>query len=53
MANRREKVTFKATETVPKTVAVEFYTKTGEKVHFKAVKEVPKTVKVEFYAKKK
>ena len=53
MTDRREKVSFKATEAVPKTVAVEFYTKTGEKVQFKAVKEVPKTVKVEFYANKK
>jgi hypothetical protein len=53
MAERRQKITFKATTTVPKTVSVEFYTKTGEKVNFKAVKEVPKTVKVEFYGKKK
>lgn len=52
MTQRREKVTFKATTTVPKTVVVEFYKKTGEKINFKATREVPKTVKVEFYAKK-
>ncbi len=53
MTERRQKVTFKATKEVPKTVKVEFYTKSGEKVAFKATKEVPKTVKVEFYVKKK
>ena len=53
MTQRREKITFQATKEVPKTVKVEFYTKTGEKVAFKATKEVPKTVQVEFYVKKK
>ena len=53
MTQRREKITFKATKEVPKTVKVEFYTKSGERVAFKATKEVPKTVKVEFYVKKK
>lgn len=49
----KQKVTFNARKEVPKTVKVEFYTKTGEKVAFKATKEVPKTVKVEFYVNKK
>jgi hypothetical protein len=53
MSVRREKISFKATRAVPKTVKVEFYNKRGGRVSFKATKEVPKTVKVEFYAKKK
>lgn len=50
---RREKISFKATQSVPKPVEVKFYTKTGDRVSFSAVKDVPKTIKVEFYAKKK
>ncbi len=53
MTDRREKISFKATKAVPKTVTVEFYNKDGQQVSFKATKGVPKTVKVEFYAKRK
>ena len=53
MAGRREKISFKATKAVPKTVSVEFYKKSGEKVSFKATKSVPRTMKVEFYVKRK
>jgi len=49
----REKISFKATQSVPKPVEVKFYTKSGEKVSFTATKDIPKTIKVEFYAKKK
>ncbi len=49
----REKISFKATRSVPKPVEVKFYKKSGEKVSFTATKDVPKTIKVEFYAKKK
>jgi len=49
----KQKIVFKAVKDVPKTVKVEFYTKSGEKIAFKAIKDVPKTVKVEFYAKNK
>jgi hypothetical protein len=50
---RRKKVSFMATEKVPKRVPVSFRTTKGEKVSFRATKKVPKRVKVEFFAKRK
>ena len=46
-----QKISFKATKSVPIPTKVEFYTKKGEKISFKATAKVPKPVKVEFYAK--
>ena len=50
--NKRERISFKATEKVSKPVIVKFNTKKGP-VSFKATEKVSKPVIVKFYAKKK
>ena len=50
---RRQRVSFKATQVVSKPVRISFQTKSGREVSFKAEKSVPKIVQVEFLARRK